>query len=108
MPVRCVIGVHPHERGSTQELLVSVELDTDFSTAAATDDLADTLDYTRIAETVERCAVEGRFQLIETLAERLADLLLTTTVDRVTVEIEKPAALGATRHVGVRVSRSRG
>jgi dihydroneopterin aldolase len=107
LPVTCIIGVHPDERASRQRLLISVELETDFTRAAATDALEQALDYTDIAARIDARAREGRFHLLETLAERLATELLQDPVTRVTVEIEKPAALPSTRQVGVRIRRSR-
>ena len=107
LPVACVIGVHPHERQSRQQLLISVELTTDFAAAARSDHLVDALDYTAIAREIEQFAVEGRFRLIETLAERLAERLLVAPVSRISLSVEKPAALAATRTVGVRVERER-
>ncbi len=107
LPIECVIGVHSHERASKQRLLISVTLETDFTQAAATDALVDTVDYVAIAAEIQATAESGRFHLIETLAERLAVDLLTTSITGVTVEIEKPAALEATPEVGVRAYRQR-
>jgi dihydroneopterin aldolase len=107
LPVACIIGIHAAERGSRQQLLISVELATDFTRAAASDKLADTLDYTAIAARIEHCAGSGRFKLIETLAEQLADELLTESVSRIQIDIEKPAALATTRQVGIRIVRTR-
>ncbi|MGE0626026.1 MAG: dihydroneopterin aldolase [Pseudomonadales bacterium] len=105
LPVECVIGVHPHERNSRQRLLISIELRTSFRDAAATDDLAHALDYVALAETIERIATDGRFRLIEALAERIADALFDPRMQRLEVEVRKPAALPRTPHVGVRTCR---
>ena len=112
LPVDCIIGVHPHERGSRQRLMVNVALETDFSRAAAGDALEEALDYTVLANSIETFARTGRFQLIETLAERLADELfddksLCRHVTRLEIEVWKPAALPGIRQVGVRTIRSR-
>ncbi|MEJ2087508.1 MAG: dihydroneopterin aldolase [Gammaproteobacteria bacterium] len=106
LPVDCIIGIHPHERASRQRLVIGVELDVDFHGAAATDDLDATVDYAGVAQRVMELAVAGRYRLIEALAEAIADALLTEPVTAVRVEITKPAALPATRRVGVRVARS--
>ena len=105
LPVECVIGVHPHERGSRQRLLVSVTLETAFEAAAEHDDIARALDYVALADEIERVAIGGRFRLIETLAERLADALFDERMTRLEVEVRKPAALPRTRLVGVRAYR---
>jgi 7,8-dihydroneopterin aldolase/epimerase/oxygenase len=77
--VAAVIGVHPWEREIEQTLVVSVEMvpkTTDVRKAAASDDLADTLDYSAVAETIAAVLRDGKFRLIETAAERVAGRLL--------------------------------
>ena len=105
LPIDCVIGVHPFERASRQRLLVSVELETNFHDAARDDSLRHSVDYVSLADRIEQIAVSGRFQLIETLAERVADALFDDRMTRLEVEVCKPAALPRTRHVGVRTRR---
>ena len=107
LPVTCVIGIHPHERKSRQQLLVSVELDLDIGAASGADDVTQTVDYVGVARTINEIAIAGRFQLIETLAERIADNLLTGSVERVCIDVQKPSALANTREVGIRIIRSR-
>ena len=107
LPVRCVIGVHPHERASRQQLLISVTLTTSFAAAAASDTLEHATDYVGLARRIEQFAIAGRFRLIETLAERLADDLFDEGIARIDVEVWKPAAVPGTRLVGVATSRQR-
>jgi dihydroneopterin aldolase len=106
LPVDCIIGLNRDERVARQRLLVSVELTSDFAAAARDDDLDSGLDYVSIAEQVKTIATNGQFRLIETLAVRVAEKLLESAAV-VVVEIEKPAALAATRRAGVRVRRAR-
>lgn len=101
LPVHCIIGVHPHERASRQRLLISLTLETDFSAAAAGDDIDQAVDYSALAADIEAFAREGQFQLIETLAERLADRLFQPPITELRIEVLKPAALEQTREVGV-------
>lgn len=105
LPVDCIIGVHAYERASRQRLLVSLTLETDFTDPARTDDVDRAVDYTALAEQITSFAREGGYALIETLAERLADHLFVPPIERLELEIIKPAAIGATREVGVRVHR---
>ena len=107
LPVDCIIGIHPFERASRQRLHISLTLNTDFSAAAADDDIDIALDYTAIANRIETFAQDGQFKLIETLAERLADDLFQPPIDSLELEVLKPAALEKTRHVGVRTERPR-
>jgi dihydroneopterin aldolase len=79
LSVAAVIGVHAWEREVEQTLIVSVDMvpaTADVRKAAASDDLADALDYSAVAETIVTVVREGRFRLIETAAERVAERLL--------------------------------
>jgi dihydroneopterin aldolase len=81
------------EREQGQEFVVDVELVVDTTRAATTDDLADTVDYGALANDVV-ALVEGEpVRLVETLAQRVADLCLRyDLVDAVTVTVHKPQA----------------
>ena len=76
LAVQAVIGVHDWEREIEQRLVVSVDMQTDVRAAAASDDLAGALDYSAVAETIAAVLREGKFRLIETAAERVAERLL--------------------------------
>jgi dihydroneopterin aldolase len=92
--VAAVIGVHPWEREIEQTLVVSVEMvpeTADVRKAAASDDLADTLDYSAVAETIAAVLREGKFRLIETAAERVAGRLLADfPLSWLRLELRKP------------------
>jgi dihydroneopterin aldolase len=98
LSVRAVIGVHAWERDVEQTLLVSVDMapeTTDVRKAAASDDLADALDYSAVAETIAAVLREGRFRLIETAAERVAGRLLADfPLSWLRLELRKPIAAG--------------
>ena len=68
--------MHAWERETEQTLYVSVDMAADVARAAATDDLADALDYSAVAATIATVLREGKFRLIETAAERVAGRLL--------------------------------
>src|SRR5207302_1143330 len=76
LSVPAVIGVHDWEREVEQTLIFSVDMAADVRAAAATDDLADALDYSAVARTITCVVREGKFRLIETAAERVAEHLL--------------------------------
>jgi dihydroneopterin aldolase len=76
LSVAAVIGVHPWEREIEQTLVFNVDMAAEVSRAAATDDLADALDYSAVAEVIATVVRDGKFQLIETAAERVAERLL--------------------------------
>ena len=96
--VSAVIGVRDWEREVTQTLIVGVDMvpaATDVRKAAETDDLADALDYSAVAQTISSVLREGRFRLIETAAERVAERLLADhPVAWLRLEVSKPIADG--------------
>ena len=89
--VATVIGVYDWEREIEQTLVFSVDMAADVAAAAARDDIADALDYSAVAAMVRTVVTEGKFQLIETAAERVArQLLADYPLGWVRVEVAKP------------------
>jgi 7,8-dihydroneopterin aldolase/epimerase/oxygenase len=89
--VSAVIGVLDWERETEQTLVFAVDMPADAAKAAATDDIADALDYSAVAQTVRSVVTRGEFQLIETAAERVArQLLADYGLAWVRVEVAKP------------------
>jgi dihydroneopterin aldolase len=89
--VSAVIGVYDWERETEQDLTFAVEMPADVARAAARDDIAETLDYSAVAQTVKAVVVEGKFQLIETAAERVAQRLIADyRLSWVRVQVVKP------------------
>jgi dihydroneopterin aldolase len=103
--VKCCIGVPDEERSAPQSLLISLELEADFSAAAQADDLMKTIDYHAVWVCVKRICSEKECRLIETLAEEIAgEILMKFSPETVRVEIRK-FILPETRHVAVRIER---
>ena len=91
LAVQAVIGVHDWEREIEQRLVISVDVQTDVRAAAASDDLAGALDYSAVAETIAAVLREGKFRLIETAAERVAERLLADfRLPWLRLELRKP------------------
>jgi dihydroneopterin aldolase len=89
--VSTVIGVYDWERETEQSLVFAVDMAADVATAASRDNLADALDYSAAAQTIKTVVIEGKFQLIETAAERVADRLISDyALAWVRVEVVKP------------------
>jgi dihydroneopterin aldolase len=89
--VSTVIGVYDWEREIEQALTFSVEMPADVARAATSDDIRDALDYSAVAQTVKAVVIEGRFRLIETAAERVAQRLIADYgLAWVRVEVVKP------------------
>ena len=79
---------------------------TDTRPAAREDAIDQALDYSAASERVAALTREGKFQLVETLAERIAALLLREfPIARVRVEVEKPEAVADADSVGVSIER---
>jgi len=86
-------GVLAHERRDGQEFSIDVSLDVRTSTAAASDDLSDTVDYGLVAQAVHAVIVGEPVDLVETLAQKVADACLAFPgVSRVAVTVHKPHA----------------
>jgi FolB domain-containing protein len=101
-------GVSERERETPQPMAVDLELFVDMRQAAATDDVAHTVDYTQVADRVLAIAQTERFHLLEALAERLAQAILThfpvSAVD-LWVRKLKPPVHGVRESTGARITR---
>lgn len=84
-------GVHQAERERGQTFVVDVGLDLDVSVAAASDDLAETVDYAALAGRVADAVADTRFRLLEALAGHIAELCLADArVAAARVRVAKP------------------
>jgi dihydroneopterin aldolase len=109
LEIDCIVGIYEHERRTPQKVIVEIALDYDFGTVTGSDSIADAVDYDDVARAVTALVQERQFQLIETMAEEAAAVLLATLsqVQRVRLEIRKPAAVPAAASSFVRVERTR-
>ncbi|PHR94088.1 MAG: dihydroneopterin aldolase [Robiginitomaculum sp.] len=105
LEVQASIGIHPHEYESTQLIIIDVELDLGALPPPEEDRLAETLDYSMVADKAAEFAQEAHVQLVETLANRIAQWALETD-ERVLackVCIAKPHALINADTAGVEI-----
>jgi dihydroneopterin aldolase len=103
-----VIGVYEPERHIRQDLLIDLELGCDTRRAGSTDEVADALDYASISRRTLEFVEHSSFQLIESVAEHLATLLLEEfPVRQVRIKIRKPNAVKGAEDVGVLIERKR-
>ncbi|HEQ71649.1 MAG TPA: dihydroneopterin aldolase [Spirochaetia bacterium] len=106
--VRCIVGIRPDEREKPQDVMINIDLYADLTAAAASDDIADAVDYSSLKKRIVAFTEASSFNLVETLASRIADLCLAEPkVQRAVVNVEKPTALRFARTVGVRIVRER-
>jgi len=109
LEVECIIGFIEWERRVKQTVVIDVEMPVDCARAAASDDVADTLDYKRVAKRLIGFVSESDFKLVETLAHRAALLILEEfSVEWVRLSVNKPGAIRHSKDVGVAVLRTRG
>jgi dihydroneopterin aldolase len=108
LTVECVIGFIDWERRVKQSVVLDIELPVDCRRASLTDEVADTLDYKKVAKRVQAFVAASEFKLVETLAHRVALLILEEfAVEWVRVALNKPGAIRDSRDVGVVIERSR-
>jgi dihydroneopterin aldolase len=108
LSAQCIIGFIDWERRTPQTLLIDLELPCDCARAARSDRVEDTIDYKRVAKRVLGWLPGTQFHLVETLAHRLALLLLAEfSLDWVRVSVNKPGAIRDSRDVGVSIERTR-
>ena len=106
LAVNCIIGVYPKERRQPQPLLISVDIGTDFTVAAQEDDISKTINYDEVSSHITQIAEQGKFKLIETLAEHIAHYILTLpNTYKVTINLEKTNALTYATSASVTLER---
>jgi len=106
--LRCILGLSAEERREKQDVLINLILWTDTRAAAATDNIADTVDYSVLKKQIIGLVEQSQYHLAETLADRIAALCLEQPpVQQVQVTVEKPTALRFAHSVGVEIIRTR-
>ena len=101
-----VIGIYDWERSIRQTVSLDLEMATDIRKAAASDAIDDTLNYKAVAKRIIAFVEESSFQLVETLAERIAELVLAEFgVPWLRLTLNKGGAVRGARGVGVVIER---
>jgi len=109
LEVDTVIGVHDWEREIRQSLVLDLEMATDTRLAAETDAIREALDYQAVAERVCEFVRGSSFQLVETLAEACAQIVLQEFgVPWLRLTVNKPDAIENAQTVGVTIERGTG
>lgn len=106
LKVDTIIGIWEWERRVRQTVVIDLEMSADIAKAAATDDVADTLNYKLVAKRLQDFIADSSFQLVETLAERIAAIIRDEFgVAWVRVRVNKPGAIRGSKDVGVVIER---
>ncbi|RUO39680.1 dihydroneopterin aldolase [Idiomarina aquatica] len=106
LQIDTVIGVYEWEQQQTQRLLIDLAMAWDIQAAAQKDDIEQALDYAKVTEAVTAWVQQKPRQLIETVAEGIAQLVLQQFgVREVEVKVSKPGAVPSAANVAVSISR---
>ena len=104
----CIIGIWDWERRVKQKVVIDLEMGADIRRAARSDAIDDTLDYKRVSKRLLQFVGESEFQLVETLTERIAQVIVTEfDVPWVRVRLNKQGAIRGSRDVGIQIERRR-
>lgn len=104
--IETVIGIYAWERQVKQAIVLDLEMATDIRQAAITDSIEDTLNYKAVAKRLIDFVSHSEFQLIETLAENIANIILTEfQVPWVKLQLNKQGAVRGARDVGIIIER---
>lgn len=102
-----VIGIYAWERRIKQTIILDIEMATDIRKAAQTDSIEDTLNYKAVAKRLIDFVGNSDFQLVETLSERVAEIVLKEfRVPWLRLQVNKQGAVRGARDVGVIIERS--
>jgi len=106
LALRTIIGLYPEERKEKQDILVNIVLEVDLKKPGTTDNISDTVDYKSLKKEIISIVDSSAFNLIESLAEKIATICLAEKkVNRTLITIDKPGALRFARSVAVTVDR---
>ncbi|MDX2456136.1 MAG: dihydroneopterin aldolase [Gammaproteobacteria bacterium] len=108
--IETIIGIYDWERKVKQTISLDLEMGTDIEKSAATDAIDDTLNYKAVAKRLITFVEDSEYQLVETLAEKIAGIVLSEfSVPWLKLTVRKPGAVRGSRDVGVIIERgSRG
>lgn len=107
LTIETVIGIYDWEREIRQTVIIDLEMATDIRKAAETDDIVHTLDYKAVSKRVIGFVEESSFQLVETLAEKITEILIQEFgVPWVRLTLNKRGAISGASDVGILIERS--
>ncbi len=108
LEVECIIGFIEWERRIPQRVVIDFEIPADCRHAARHDAVADTIDYKKVAKRIVAFTSDSTFNLVETLAHRLALMVLEEFgLAWIRLTIDKPGAIRGSKDVGVTIRRTR-
>ena len=107
LAVEASIGIHPHEREDKQTIWLTIDAGV-LEDSATPEAIGDVVCYEDMCKIATALASDGHIDLVETLAERIADRLMEDPrLVQIRVQIEKPQAIDQAASVGIAISRLR-
>lgn len=104
--IETIIGIYDWERKVKQTISLDLEMGADIRQAAASDAIEDTLNYKAVAKRLIAFVEASEYQLVETLAEKIAAIVLSEfNVPWLKLTVHKPGAVSGSRDVGVIIER---
>jgi dihydroneopterin aldolase len=108
LKVATVVGIYDWERRIRQNVVLDLDMAADVARAAKSDKIEDTLDYKAVAKRLIQFVSASEFQLVETLAAKVAELVMQEFAVRwVKVTLHKPGAVSGSKSVGVIIERGK-
>ena len=106
LQIETVIGIYDWERKIRQVISIDLDMATDIKKASNSDNIEDTLNYKAVAKRLISFVTESEYELVETLAEKICEIVLTEfNVPWVKLTLHKPGAVSGSRSVGVMIER---
>lgn len=106
LKIDATIGIWDWEKAIRQTVVIDLDMGADIRKAASSDDVNDTLNYKAVAKRVQQFVGDSSYELVETLAEKIAEIILSEfNVPWVRVKLNKPGAIRGSRDVGILIER---
>lgn len=106
LQIETVIGIYDWERKIRQVISIDLDMATDISKAASSDQIEDTLNYKAVAKRLIAFVGDSEYELVETLAEKICEIVIGEfNVPWVRLTLHKPGAVSGSRSVGVMIER---
>jgi len=108
LKIDAVIGIWDWEKRNPQTISIDLEMQTNTKKAAQSDAIEDALDYKAVSKRVKQFAQASQFNLIETLAEKIANIILEEfDVKWLKLRISKPFAIRDSKNIGICIERTK-
>jgi len=108
LKVETIIGIWEWEKRNPQIVSIDLEMSTNIKAAAKSDSIKDALDYKTIAKRIKQYSENNHFELIETLAENLVQIIIEEfKVEWVKLSVSKPYAIRDSKNVSLTIERTK-